>query len=194
MSTQFLRYYSDADFYTLKLPSRSEHCLSVRAGGEAGSLFKTMRRKIMDIEGSVISQFVMAGCRHYEAGLEAMGAVDWPVTWIQGDACRSGQAYSSQISSVSGVETAPIYLNEELVGYEYEDEYARFCRLSGLKPEDPSATRETQARSLFERMNMALEAADMRFTDTVRTWLYLDKLLDWYDEFNKVRTAFFEEQ
>jgi enamine deaminase RidA (YjgF/YER057c/UK114 family) len=30
--------------------------------------------------------------------------------------------------------------------------------------------------------------------DVVRTWFYLDRILDWYDAFNHVRTCFFAEQ
>lgn len=193
MDTQCLRYYSDAHFFTLKLPHRTEHCVSICAGGE-GSLFETLRRKIAELDGAVLSQFVLAGCRHYDRGMAELGAVRWPVTWIQGDACQSGQVYSSQILALAGTELTPIRLDGELVGYRYEDATARFCRLSSLKPKDLKASRAQQARSLFERMAAALDLAGMRFTDTVRTWLYLDSLLDWYDEFNAVRTAFFEAQ
>ncbi len=194
MCAEFYRYYSDCDYCKLQLPSRSEHWLSVRSGGGGGSLFQTMKRKLMDLEGSAVSQFVMAGCQHYVPGMEAMGQVDWPVTWIQGDACRTGQVYASQINSISDTETKPVLLDGEVVGYEYEDDYARFCRLSGLKPQDSSASRRAQARSVFERMAAGLKEAGMKFTDTVRTWLYLDQLLDWYDVFNEVRTDYFTEQ
>jgi enamine deaminase RidA (YjgF/YER057c/UK114 family) len=34
----------------------------------------------------------------------------------------------------------------------------------------------------------------MRFSNVVRTWLYLDDLLSWYDDFNAVRTRFFKER
>jgi enamine deaminase RidA (YjgF/YER057c/UK114 family) len=32
----------------------------------------------------------------------------------------------------------------------------------------------------------------MEFTDVVRTWLYIDDILDWYSDFNTVRWEFFE--
>jgi len=194
MNTQIQRYYSDCDYATLRLPDRSEHWLSVRSGGEGGSLFETMKRKIMDLEGTAISHFVMAGCQHYEKGINAMGDIDWPLTWIQGDACRRGSVYSSQIASISGVDIMPVSLDGELVGYQYEDEDARFCRLSGLKAKDTSASRREQSYSVFERMDEALAAAGMEFTDTVRTWLYLERLLEWYGAFNEVRTDFFDKR
>jgi len=33
----------------------------------------------------------------------------------------------------------------------------------------------------------------MDFSNVIRTWLYLDQLLKWYDDFNEVRTDFFDE-
>lgn len=32
----------------------------------------------------------------------------------------------------------------------------------------------------------------MELPNLVRTWLYLDHILDWYDDFNRVRNTFFE--
>ena len=32
----------------------------------------------------------------------------------------------------------------------------------------------------------------MTFADVVRTWLYMDNILDWYDPFNCARDAFFK--
>lgn len=191
MEAQHLRFNYDADLDTLHLPQRTQQFMSVRIGGD-GSLFRTMRQKIGDLSGQVVSQFIMAGCNQFESGLSEMGESDWPITWIQGDACHTGQAYASQIATISGVNLEPIHLDGELVGYRYEDDYARFCRLSSLRPNDSSRSRSDQTFALFERMEQALECADMKFTDTVRTWLYLDRLLEWYDEFNEVRTHFFE--
>jgi enamine deaminase RidA (YjgF/YER057c/UK114 family) len=34
----------------------------------------------------------------------------------------------------------------------------------------------------------------MDFSHVVRTWLYLDRILEWYDDFNAVRTRFYKER
>ena len=47
---------------------------------------------------------------------------------------------------------------------------------------------------MFEKMEALLKQADMEFTDIARTWIYLNDLLEWYDEFNVVRTQFFRER
>lgn len=193
MGSQTIRDYTDTDSFTLKTASGYEQWLTVRTGGD-GELFRNLRREINHLDGHILSQFVMAGNDHFEKGMESLQPVAWPVTWIQGDACQDGDIYSSQIEVLSGPELTPVTMNGRLLGYAYETPDARFCRLAGLRPDDLSASREQQTRSVFEQMAFVLERCGMQFTDTVRTWLYLDRLLEWYDEFNTVRTRFFDEQ
>jgi enamine deaminase RidA (YjgF/YER057c/UK114 family) len=69
----------------------------------------------------------------------------------------------------------------------------RYCRLGGLTQDDITATRTIQTRAVFDQMQTALRAVDMDFSNVVRTWFYNDKMLEWYAEFNAVRTAFFKE-
>lgn len=45
-----------------------------------------------------------------------------------------------------------------------------------------------QARRMFANANEALSAFGFAYPQTVRTWIYLARILDWYGEFNKVRT------
>jgi enamine deaminase RidA (YjgF/YER057c/UK114 family) len=44
---------------------------------------------------------------------------------------------------------------------------------------------------VFENIERILNQAGMSFRNVVRTWLFLDSLLDWYGDFNTVRTDFF---
>lgn len=41
-------------------------------------------------------------------------------------------------------------------------------------------------------MEEALNRAGMDFSHVVRTWFYNNRLLDWYEEFNRARDTFFE--
>jgi enamine deaminase RidA (YjgF/YER057c/UK114 family) len=97
-----------------------------------------------------------------------------------------------QCFAVSGVTPLPVNVHARPIGFVYEDENARSCRLCGVSPENLSLSRQEQTSEVFEIMNAGLLQHGFRFTDTVRTWLYLDRLLDWYGEFNTARTAFFE--
>jgi len=140
-----------------------------------------------------LHQFVFGGCHHYGTS-ELTQAGDVPTTWLQGDACRRGEMLAMQLLAISGVEASPVYLDGKPIGSVYGDEDARYCYLGGIIPATVAVSREEQARSVFERMAEALESIGMKSTDIVRTWLYLDQLLEWYDPFNTVRTAWFNEQ
>ena len=56
----------------------------------------------------------------------------------------------------------------------------------GSLPCDPIS----QAQSMFGNANAALEANGFSYSDVVRTWIYLARLLDWYRQFNRVRTDY----
>ena len=43
-------------------------------------------------------------------------------------------------------------------------------------------------------MKVLLESCGYKFTDIARTWFYNFELLDWYSEFNRARTEFFEKE
>lgn len=73
----------------------------------------------------------------------------------------------------------------------YEDDDAEYALLLGVLPSDPTAAPEKQTYSAFEELEAVLGEAGMTFADVARTWLYEDRILDWYDGFNKARDAFF---
>lgn len=87
---------------------------------------------------------------------------------------------------------SPIILGGCEVGSLYETEDAQYVLLMGVGPTDLNASRGEQAFSAFVNLEMALQSVGFTFHDVVRTWLYLDKLLEWYDELNRARDAFFE--
>lgn len=142
----------------------------------------------------VLNQFVFGGTDYYGSVVASMPSVTWPLTWVHGDGCSGEDLAGCQAYTVSGVNVTPIRLDDVVVGMAYQDNDAEYCWLGGLLPEDPSSSRAGQTRSVLERMEAALAQARMTFCDTVRTWFFLDNLLDWYDDFNVVRTAFFTER
>lgn len=190
MAIKKLKTKDGWDIITIERQGYKEHIISVDIGNGITST-KDIAGKIRVLGMEVLGQFILAGCEQYEPVRKAMGHIDWPLTWIQGDACSGGELHSSQIIAVSGISTKPVILGNEVVGRLYEDDHAIYCRIAGIIPGDISATPEKQALSVFEQMEEALVSAGLQFTDVVRTWLYLDDLLQWYGAFNKVRTAFF---
>ncbi len=112
----------------------------------------------------------------------------WLVNEITGDVPPMVQRF---ISTKGPVEV--VMQNGRAVGAKYEDAYAEYVLLMGVAPDDLSASREVQARSAFDNIDKLLKEQGYSFHDVVRTWLYLDKLLEWYDVLNRVRDEFFEE-
>lgn len=51
-----------------------------------------------------------------------------------------------------------------------------------------------QAQRMFENAAAAVEAHGLAWRHVVRTWIYLARILDWYGEFNRVRTAYYRTQ
>ena len=97
-----------------------------------------------------------------------------------------------QFTAATGVEPAPLILRDRLRGYLIEACGASHCFLGGLLPGDPEASRGDQTQDVFDTIEETLALAGMRFEHVVRTWLYNEKILEWYPTFNDVRTKFFQ--
>jgi len=89
------------------------------------------------------------------------------------------------------LQAVPIFDRQRLVGHVLEDAQVRYCLLSGLVPEDRTASPEVQTEDIFRMAERALASVGMDFRNVARTWFYNDRILDWYDGFNRVRTSYF---
>ncbi|HEY1338186.1 MAG TPA: hypothetical protein VGF59_11785 [Bryobacteraceae bacterium] len=144
--------------------------------------------------GSVAAQWVFGGCSFQGAARERMAGADWPMLWLQGDLCSGSHVSGAQALVLDGAYARPIVLDGRVIGTSWSDADADYCLLAGVLPADIAAGRGAQTRNCFERIEEALDQADMDFSHVARTWLYLERLLDWYGEFNAERTAFFRER
>lgn len=162
------------------------------------SAFKNLAGFLGDHDARIISQLVFGDCAFHGKGTEmmkkALGPLQWPVTWLWGDACSGGDLNATQVYAISGTSFEFIRLDGKIVGTTFEDDEAQYCLLGDIGPKDLSLSREDQARQTFERIESTLATAGMDFSNVVRTWIYLKDLLDWYDEFNAVRNQFFRER
>ncbi len=191
LTAQISKTNYDADVATLTLPSHAEHCITVQS---EQNMNRVLSRAAEERDATILSQFVFAGRQHYPEFIAETGDTGWPVVWLQGDACKDGNMYSMQAVAISGIKPQPVRLAGRDVGFTYEDKHARYCRLRGILPADLKASRAAQTHSAFKIMEAALKENGFLFTDTVRTWIYLDQLLEWYGDFNRVRTDFFNEK
>ena len=67
-----------------------------------------------------------------------------------------------------------------------------YLALSGLVAPQAGANTD-QARAVFKNAKSALHEAGIDIRSVARTWLWLQDILAWYDEFNGVRSGFFRE-
>ncbi|MBT3192389.1 MAG: translation initiation inhibitor [Verrucomicrobia bacterium] len=184
------------DIVTVERPGYDKHFLTVQpASPDPHTMFDSVADFIREKKAHIVSQFVFGGAELSGRGVPEAerinGHRDWPVTWIHGEG-PSGMAFSgAQATAVTG-DVQTLVIGGQTVGSVYEDRYARYCRLGNLHAPDVTQSRERQTEETFDLMCTALAKADMTFDHVVRTWLYMDRILEWYDEFNAVRTAFFE--
>ena len=87
----------------------------------------------------------------------------------------------------------PVMDSGRLIGTLHENADETYCFFNEIAPTDLKASREEQTLSIFETIERVLHAEGMEFGHLVRTWFYLDKILDWYDSFNQTRTPFLKE-
>ncbi len=128
------------------------------------------------------------------AATAELGDIEWPLTYVQGDSCAGNSIAGFQLHAVAGVKVDTIRLDDEPVGRVFEDRHARYCYLGDLRALDTTVSRSEQGRAAFLRMEQGLEAAGMNLHDLVRTWLFIDEILDWYGEFNTMRDHLFTEK
>jgi enamine deaminase RidA (YjgF/YER057c/UK114 family) len=124
---------------------------------------------------------------------EVFGEIAWPVTWVDEGHGHPAFLCGIQLWAVAGVDVKPIRVDGSVIGCMFETGGIKYCRLGGLVPSDLSASRSEQTRTIFELMVRGLDAAGMTFGNVLRTWFYNYNLLQWYGDFNTVRTTYFKE-
>lgn len=157
-------------------------------------VFNRVSDAMAEREAKIGFQYVFGGRKFYPQAVSAIDKIDWPLTLLHGDACSGSTVTGTQFIALSGAKLNPVMDGDRVVGNWYDTDDARYCLLGDIKADDLSLGREEQAQAVFEKMEDLLKQADMEFTDIARTWLYLNNLLEWYDEFNAVRTKFFKER
>ena len=128
----------------------------------------------------------------YSARLRSeFGAPAWPFTRVTDGAGTGAGLPGLQVHAVAGVPVRTIFLDGRPAARVYEDSRARYCAAGGLVPPDARAPRPRQALAALTALERTLGLAGMTPRDLVRTWFYLDDILDWYGDFNAVRRGFF---
>jgi enamine deaminase RidA (YjgF/YER057c/UK114 family) len=139
-----------------------------------------------------------------ETAAEASAVRDLPSpTFVQGGPCAAdGGLAGVQIKAVMPTEAGDPPAVEDLMwqgracGRTVSRGGADFLYIGDVGAhvvaEADGLNRADQSRVVFEAAGEMLAAHGLSFTDVVRTWVYLDDILSWYDDFNKMRNSLFK--
>jgi enamine deaminase RidA (YjgF/YER057c/UK114 family) len=183
---------------TLTRDPIQEHFITATPQGDEspGSLFQRVGDTVHQMGGQIVSVEVLGTSAQDRKDLPVLTRTldgnDVPVGWIENT--RIDNLYGVHLWVITGAEVERLELNGRRVGSLFEDQYGRYCRLVGLLPVDASLPRTVQAAQILTQMEDVLRVGRMTFSNVLRTWFYNDNILDWYRDFNVVRTQFFEER
>ena len=123
-----------------------------------------------------------------------------PVTWIQGAPLRGPGFVGLQIwgitprdakVSVRTVESASTGRGRLLTGCGFR--MLHLAAVRGVKPCGSLAEgAPAQAEQMFTNVGLGLKAHGFEYRQVARTWIYMARLLEWYGDFNRVRTAHYK--
>lgn len=168
-------------------------------GEPASAALRRIASELHACEARLLSLMIYGGlgarAEIEQAMREALGPVEWPVTWIDGalgGAPRERALAGLQAFAVSGVSVMRVRLGRRVVGSVYSDGNARHCLLGGLGPTAHGLPAAAQTQQTLGNLEWALGLADFALGDVVRTWFYNDDILSWYGDFNRVRSALYQ--
>ena len=105
----------------------------------------------------------------------------------------NGQLAGVQVHAVSGHEDIQIIrMEDNPCGRVVTSGSCKYITLSGVHV--PGAgSKNDQAKMMLEKAQKILADAGSGMLSVPRTWMWLGNILDWYDDFNRVRNKFFIE-
>jgi len=169
----------------------SVNCITINdeADVPAGSIIRNEAEKLKAV---ILNQFVFADNNKHSASLNKLASEGAPATCLYHTVPDRKGIISAQAIALSGIQhVESVKVNGRNIGLVYEDDCARYCFLSNVFAQNVNASRAEQTKMVFDIFEKALAQHAFKFAETVRTWFLNDHILDWYDEFNKVRTGFF---
>jgi enamine deaminase RidA (YjgF/YER057c/UK114 family) len=164
-----------------------------------GKSINAMARRLAEAltprESTVVRQIVFGSTAAYPATLKILRQVlddpELPVAWVEGAGCGDHAIAGIQTHAIAGARVRTFSGNDRPLARTWEDALATHCVVNSILPTRTQATPAEQAREVFEKLQTGLASAGMTMKDIVRTWFYLDDMLSWYGEFNRVRNDVF---
>jgi enamine deaminase RidA (YjgF/YER057c/UK114 family) len=197
-----------------KRPSFTEYHITATIGGESASwasveeLFSRVYTILVDRGVQPIQEklygMVAARSRVLKArdgALRAHGLDRYlPMTWLQGGPLGPSEFAGLQIWGVASSDGEPCVRTVENPatgrGRLWEGRGFQMLYLPSVIGTLPSGRLPSgacdQAQQVFKNIGRGLDAHGFRYNQVVRTWIYVARLLDWYGDLNRVRTAHYK--
>lgn len=164
-----------------------------------GETTKDLAQRLAEIlhrhEATIVRHIVFGSVKEQAPTVAALRQVledpTLPVLWVEGTSCTGGPIAGMQIHAIAGAKVRTIGNGELPLGRVWQDTVATHCVLGSLGPTQLPEVAPVQTRQVFENLQAGLAQAGMTMKDVARTWFFLDDILSWYGEFNRVRNDFF---
>jgi enamine deaminase RidA (YjgF/YER057c/UK114 family) len=163
-------------------------------GESINAMAKRLAEALTPWDATVVRQIVFGSAAAYPATLktlrQALEDPELPITWVEGAGCGDNAIAGMQVRAITGARVRTLSDNG-MVTRIWSDALATQCVVNPILPAQTQAAAPEQAREVFKKLQTGLAAAGMTMKDIVRTWFYLDDMLSWYGEFNRVRNDLF---
>jgi enamine deaminase RidA (YjgF/YER057c/UK114 family) len=185
------------DLVVVESPPVTELHLTVTPmkGESINAMAKRLAEALNPWDATVVRQIVFGSTAAYPATLktlrQALDDPELPVAWVEGTGCGDHAIAGIQTHAIAGARVRTLSGNGRPLARTWEDALATHCVVNSILPTRTQATPPEQAREVFEKLQTGLASAGMTMKDIVRTWFYLDDILSWYGEFNRVRNDVF---
>lgn len=178
------RYCREFHLTLTSQPGETATALAVRLG-------ETLKCHRADVVQQIVFGPVSVHAELLAAMRLNLGAVDWPVTWVEGGSCTGQGVAGTQVFAVAGAPVETLLHYDQPMGRIFDDGQAQHCILGNLGPADSGGSPTVQAHETFANLEAALAVAGMDLKHVARTWFFLDDILSWYEPFNRVRNEIF---
>ena len=167
----------------------------------AQSIYQSLDTLLADHGMQVVQERVFGKLDFYRrfAGIrkDSFRMEQYPFSYLEGSPCRGNELAGIQMIAVrpaSDRDYRTIYDNGVPCGRGWKRKDVSYVYLTGITGSDSGQPDRTeQTARMFDTINRILHSQGLEYTNVVRTWIYLSDILDWYADFNSVRTAKYRE-